>query len=65
MERYLVGEVNGTLYWHQVDEKATAAMYESGDMELPEMCKTTHGLLFGSTTYSEIPADTTFAKYTP
>lgn len=68
MARYLVGEVDNVLYWHEVDEEATETLRRedlAGSYLAGQMCKTTHGLVFGSYPLSSIPEDTPFAVYEP
>lgn len=63
MARYLVGEVDSKLYWHEVDEDATAKLRASGD-ERPNISVTTTNRQFGTHVYDAIPSDTPHPKFT-
>jgi hypothetical protein len=67
MTRYLVGEVDGVLYWHEIDEEGTKELRQelevSGHPSPDTMCKTTHGLVFGSTPHNSIPELTSHSIY--
>lgn len=62
MARYIVGEVAGTNYWHEVDEPGTERLRQEPGKE--SLFRTTSGLEMGGHPYPQIPPGTHLPVYT-
>lgn len=62
--KYVLGEVNSKLYWHEVDETKTEQFRSTHPSEIRSWSVTTHDLKFKSRPVTALPKNTRYPMYT-